>query len=157
MSDFSHISKKERETLGKNGHQPFLMLELEVRASPAFRSLGKNSIHILLCFLGKLKFAKLNKNEKKRGKRLNRKCLNGDELVMTYVELQNPPWNFGQGTIRRAFAELREKGFIEIVYRGGACKQDKNIYKISNNWRLWREGNNYDKRVKDAHRGYQKH
>jgi len=74
---------------------------------------------------------------------------------MTYKELEASPFNFHQEQIRRNFKTLLSRGFIKKVHQGGGFKKDKNIYGISDNWRLWEPGKDFSPKKKDVKRGYQ--
>ena len=74
---------------------------------------------------------------------------------MTYVELKNEPFNYHPEMIRRSLKTLLSRGFIKIVHQGGGYKKDKNIYGISDNWRIWEPGKDFSPKKKDAKRGFQ--
>ena len=60
--------------------------------------------------------------------------------------------------LKRAFDELLGKGFLRIVHQGGAYRQDKSIYKLSDEWVFWQPGMILNKRsTSDLKRGFQKH
>lgn len=95
------------------------------------------------------------------------KCTNEDSITMTYIELENI-YNRGQENrhlpksdgirrprIIRAIDELLAKGFIKIISRGGAYKQDKSVYGLSDQWRWWSSGVVFNTRTKEPRRGYQ--
>ena len=62
-----------------------------------------------------------------------------------------------QPRLSRAFDQLLEKGFITCKYQGGGYKQDKSLYALSENWRLWKTGMIFEQRKKDTvQRGFRK-
>lgn len=75
-------------------------------------------------------------------------CLNCRNITLTYKELENlhgeglngKPSGISRGSIARGIKELMAKGFIEIVRQGGAYQQDKTIYGLTNEWKLWVPG-----------------
>ena len=89
---------------------------------------------------------------------------------MTYAELENifnhgKQNDFGNKKIAgisrpriiRAIDELLAKGFIEIVHQGGAFQQDKSIYALIDDWRIWHKGAVFGKRPRDIRtRGFRK-
>jgi hypothetical protein len=96
---------------------------------------------------------------------------NTQKLTMPYIELENI-FNKGKrnqfdvlkkkdgissARIKRGIEELLAKGFIKIVHQGGAYKQDKSIYALSENWRIWHKGAVFEERPIDKRtRGYRK-
>lgn len=71
--------------------------------------------------------------------------LNKRNITMTYKELENlfgegvdgKPRGVSRGSVTRAIKDLLAKGFIEIVRPGGAFKQDKTIYGLTDDWKWW--------------------
>ena len=49
----------------------------------------------------------------------------------------------------RAIDQLLAKGFLSIVNPGGTFRQDKAVYKLSDNWMLWQPGLSFETRVKE--------
>jgi hypothetical protein len=82
-------------------------------------------------------------------------CVNPDEICMTYKELEAPPFEYHPEQIRRNLKTLLARGFIKKIYQGGRWKKDKNVYGISDNWRIWEPGKDFSPKKKDVKRGYQ--
>ena len=139
--------KQIRRQLSRNGYGKYTSIETEMVVSKAFMSLNGSCKNLLLLFLlkRKLKFQK--------GKVPI--CLNPDEICMTYKELENEPFNLHPEQIRRNFKILRSRGFIKIMHQGGAYKKDKNVYGLSDNWRIWGPDQDFSPKKKDVKRGYQ--
>ena len=57
--------------------------------------------------------------------------------------------------VRRSLKTLLVRGFLKIVHQGGGYKKDKNIYGISDNWRIWEPGKDFSPKTKDVKRGFQ--
>jgi hypothetical protein len=127
----------------------------DVYLSKAFHSLKGFAPQLLILFLAKRDID--NKHN----------CTNADNITMTYIELENI-YNRGQENkhlsdndgitrprIIRAIDELLAKGFIKIISRGGAYKQDKTIFGLSEQWRWWSDGVVFNTRSKEPRRGYQ--
>ena len=144
-----------RKGKGKSG----TYIEREMFMSRAFHSLTGFAPQLLILFLGKRTIKLEN------GKYV---CINLDSLTMTYVELENiynrgnqrkhiPVDGISRPRITRALDDLLAKGFIKIINHGGAYKQDKTIYALTNDWILWQPGQVIYKRPKDTRwRGYRK-
>ena len=131
-------------------------VEREMFMSRAYLSLSGFAPQLLILFLGKRDFNS------------QRECKNKGNITMTYAELENI-FNRGKRSqfggkekdgitrprIIRAIDELLAKGFIQIVHQGGAYKQDKSIFALSEDWRIWHPGVVFSERKKDTRtRGY---
>jgi hypothetical protein len=130
-------------------------LERDLFNSRAFWALRGAAPQLLIRFLGKRDIGNDGNG--------HYKVKNAHNITMTYLELENlwtkKPKGKVEGIERkriiRAIDELLAKGFIEIIHRGGAYQQDKTIYALSENWRLWREGMICSKRSKETRqKGY---
>ena len=142
------LSRKQiKKQLSKNGYGKYTPIEIDMITSEAFLTLNGSCKNLLLLILGKrrLKFKKKKVPV----------CINSDEIIMTYKELEAPPFNFHPEQIRRNFKILLSRGFIKKVYQGGGFKKDKNIYGISDNWRIWEPEKDFSPKKKDVKRGYQ--
>ncbi len=62
-----------------------------------------------------------------------------NRFTLTYKELEN--YNITHSLAVRAFDELLEKGFIKKTNPGGAYKQDKAVYALTDDWQTWKPGN----------------
>jgi hypothetical protein len=135
---------------------PGTWIERETFESKAFLSLRGFAPQLLILMLSKRQFTKY---KMKSGKE-KRICTNCDSLNFTYTEAQKYGKNKYKITIprlKRAFNDLLEKGFIRIIHQGGAYKQDKSIYGLSDEWVFWQPGANFNnKRNSDIKRGFQK-
>jgi len=116
-----------------------LYLEREMLKSKAFLTLSGFAPQLLLLILEKRVVVK----QGRRGKE-SWNCLNKDSINMTYTELEK--YKITQPRATRAFDQLLERGFICINNPGGGYKQDKAIYGLSENWRIWQPGMTFDKR-----------
>lgn len=133
-------------------------IDREMYTSKAYMALGvdgqyrsKFSVKLLILFLDKRRF-EYRKNRKGKKKYV---CTNADNITLTYNELKKE-YGWIHQTIARAIDELLEKGFIEIVERGGAYQRHKTVYKLSDNWCIWQEGTVFATREKDVKRGFQR-
>ena len=135
--------------------KPGTWIEREMAMSRAFLHLRGFAPQLLILFLSK-----------RHIKRTTKECTNLSDLTMTYAELENihnrgfmghalPKDGISRPRIIRALDELLAKGFIEIVRRGGAYKQDKSVYGLTEGWRTWRPGSVIQARVNETRvRGY---
>ena len=123
---------------------PGTWIERDLFGSTAFNSLKGWAPQLLILFYAKRRFEKHGRNGKEK-----RICINADALVFTYVEAKQ---RFGitQPRFTRAIDELLGKGFVSIKHAGGAFQQDKTIYSLSDQWRLWRPGMVIFSRQKDS-------
>jgi hypothetical protein len=128
------------------------MLDSEMFLHPAFLTLNGFSTSLLILFLGKRKFENV---KTRKGEKARKVCVNGDNLTMTYKELEAEPFEFSRSQINRGIDTLLARGFIEIKHHGGGYQKDKTIYALSDKWRLWAPGKIIYQRSKDAKRGYQ--
>ena len=141
--------KRVKTQLGRNGYGKYTNIETEMIISDAFMSLNGSAKTILMLFLLKRKGWKFKKGKAPEWVNPNQ------EINMTWIELESEPFNFHPEQIRRNMHTLRERGFVEVSHIGGAFKKDKNTYKLSNNWRLWSPGRNFDNKEKPLKRGFQ--
>ena len=136
--------------------------EREMFTSRAYLELTGFASQLLVLFLAKRDIDK------------ERKVRNKNSITMTYIELENfyqrreanlkgsrqyeksnLPKGISRPRITRAIEKLLAHGFIKIVHRGGAYHQDKTIYALTDDWRLWRPGMVIRKREPDTRkRGY---
>ena len=126
----------------------------DISLSRAYHSLKGFAPQLLILFL-----TKRDIDHKHR-------CLNANNITMTYIELENI-YNAGQENknlpidgisrprISRALDDLLAKGFIKIISHGGGYKRDKTIYGLSDQWRLWHKGMVCNTRPKEPKKGYQ--
>lgn len=142
------LSRKQiKKQLSRNGIGKYTSIETEMIVSKAFWTLNGTCKNVLLLFLLKRKL-----NFKKGQTPI---CTNPDEICMTYKELTSEPFNLHPEQVRRTLRTLRVRGFIKIIHQGGAYKKDKNIYGMSENWRIWQPGQDFSSQRKDVKRGYQ--
>jgi len=139
--------KQLRRQLSRNGYGKYTSIETDMVISEAFRTLNGSCKNLLMLFLIK-RYFKFEKGKIPI-------CINSDEICMTYKELEAPPFEYHREQIRRNFKTLLARGFIKKMYQGGRCKKDKNVYGISDNWRIWKEGMDFSSKKKDVKRGYQ--
>ncbi len=119
--------------------------------SKAYLSLRGFAPQLLTLILGKRWFDNVGRKGKEK-----RICTNCDALTFTYLEAENK-YGITKTRLSRAFDELLAKGFLTIKHQGGAYKQDKSIYSLTEKWTIWRPGTVFDKREKDpVQRGWRK-
>ena len=119
--------------------------------SKAYLSLRGFAPQLLTLILGKRWFDKVGRKGKEK-----RICTNCDALTFTYLEAEKK-YGITKTRLSRAFDELLAKGFLIIKHQGGAYKQDKSIYSLTEKWTIWRPGTVFDKREKDpVQRGWRK-
>lgn len=142
MSNTNKRSKKwwTKEAAGTYIHRDLFQ-------SKAFIALKGVAPQLLVLILGKRDFKGID------GKKT---CMNADKLPFTYIEAKEK-FGITQPRFTRAIDDLLAKGFITVKHQGGAYQQDKTIYGLSENWRLWHPEVVFEKRVKDiCQRGFRK-
>jgi hypothetical protein len=122
----------------------------EILESEAYLSLKGAAPQVLTLMLLKRQF---EKHKLKKG-RVDSVCVNGDSLTFTYIEAEKK-YGITQPRLTRAIDELLAKGFITRRHHGGAYKQDKAIYGLSDKYLFWKPGVVIEVREKDpAQRGF---
>jgi hypothetical protein len=130
---------------------PGTWLERDLFQSKAYLSLRGFAPQLLTLLLAKRQFSTVGKkgHEKKI-------CLNCDSLVLTYIEAEKK-YGITKPRLTRGYDELLAKGFLTCKHQGGAYKQDKSVYALSEQWRIWRPGSIIEKREIDTvQRGFRK-
>jgi hypothetical protein len=95
-----------------------IYFERDLYLSPAFLSLGKNSIKVLIAFL-----------DAAQG--------NGSgELSIPYNVLEEV-YKIPRSGISRAIGELQQKKILKLVHQGGIGQGDRNRYSLSEDYILW--------------------
>ena len=136
---------KKKKWAGKEAAGTYI--HREVYESKAFLALSGAAPQILIIIFGKRNFQGVD------GKKT---CTNCDNLSFTYIEAQKK-YGITQPRFTRAIDELLVKGFITVKHPGGAYQQDKTIYALSDQWKIWIPGKVFEQRVKDiCRRGYRK-
>ena len=113
-----------------------IFIERELYQSPAFLSLRKNSLKILIALLDNRKREAPKYAKDKKGRSRKPQFINLDRLEIPYGMLEKV-YKINRSSIPAAIDELLAKGFISISYHGGAWKHDKSKYAWSNNYLLW--------------------
>ena len=139
-----NIQFREKKHIGR-GKGTFI--ERNLFESTAFISLRGVAPQMLVYFLGKREFRKIQKKSQVRT------CENEDNLKFTYIELKK--LGITQPRATRGFDELLGKGFITIKHHGGGFQKDQNIYALSSQWLRWRKGIVFEKRPLVMKRGFQ--
>ena len=122
-------------------------LHRDLFESKAFMALKGVAPQLLVILMGKRYFTELN------GKKT---CTNADSLSFSYIEAKNK-YGITQPRFTRGIDELMAKGFITIKHLGGAYKQDKTVYSLSEEWLFWRPGRVCAERLRDTcQRGFRK-
>lgn len=113
---------------------PGTWVEREMLESKAYLALRGFAPQLLILFLAKRQFIRQGKPGKEK-----RICINTDSICFTYLEAKKK-YGISKPRFTRAIEDLMAKGFIKIVHQGGAYKQDKSIYSLSEQWCIWHEG-----------------
>jgi hypothetical protein len=93
----------------------------ELYLSPAFLSLKKNSIKLIIALLDL---------QERSG---------ADEIEASYSYLVSS-FRINRGSLPGAFDELLGKGFVQLAHHGGNHKHDKNRYRLSDDYLGWQSG-----------------
>ena len=132
-----------------------IYIERELYQSLAFLSLGKNAIKVLFALLDNRKKEPPGKATDKKGNKRKPKFTNLNNLIIPYGTLEKV-YRISRSNIPTAIDELLAKGFLRIIYHGGAYKHDMSIYGLSDNYLLWQKDSKpFEIRPKQSKRGYQ--
>jgi hypothetical protein len=124
-------------------------IERSLMESKAFLSLRGFAPQLLILILAKRQFQRVGRKGKEE-----RICINGDSITFTYKEAK-AKYGLSVPKVFRAVDELLAKGFLSIRHHGGAYKQDKTLYALSNRWTTWTPGSVFERRPRDpVKRGY---
>lgn len=141
------MSKNKSKKKWRTKESPGTYIHRDLFESKAFIALKGVAPQLLILILGKRYF---------KGVDGKKSCINCDNISFTYIEAREK-YGITQPRFTRAIDDLLAKGFIVIKHRGGAYQQDKTIYGLSENWRLWRPGTVFEERIKDiCQRGFRK-
>jgi hypothetical protein len=137
--------------MGKYKFPSGTWFESDMAESEAHNSLKGWAPQLLIHFLRKRQFKKI-----KVGKKDKRICTNSKSITLTQIEAEKK-YGVTQPRFNRAVDDLLAKGFLTIEHQGGAYRQDKTIYAVSENWRIWKPGMVFETREKDPiPRGWRK-
>lgn len=132
-----------------------IFIERELYQSEAFLSLGKNAIKVLFALLDNRKQEPQRKAKNKKSGKQKPKFINLNSLEIPYGTLEKV-YKINRSSIPKAIDELLAKGFIKIIYHGGACKHDKSKYALSDNYLFWTPNTApFEMRSKREKHGYQ--
>ena len=108
-------------------------IEADMFASEAYRTLPASAMWVLQRFHQKMKWTTM-----KRG-RENYRIYERNGLRFPYSEARDYGWS--DATFYRAIRALCDRGFIDIIHRGGAFGvssfKDYSTYSMSERWRKW--------------------
>lgn len=123
--------------------------------SEAYFSLNRTAMIILNAFLDARKQNPNSKSKNKKQKRKEPDFINLHDMEMPYETLVKK-YKLNRSSIPRGFDDLMAKGFIKIVYHGGAWKHDKTRYALIDDYLTWKPWMApMHKRPKRIKRGYQ--
>ncbi len=109
-----------------------VVFEQRLLKSKAYRSLRKpTSYFVFAIFMTKRQLAKVGRQGRKHWD-----ITNNGEIEFTYIEAKKE-YGISNGAFRDAIDELIEKGFIDITATGMGVHKVKNLYSISDRWRLY--------------------
>jgi hypothetical protein len=123
---------------------PGTWLNSEMAESKACLALKGIAPQLLSLFLLKRRFDRVGRKGEKKYL-----CTNSESISFTYIEAKDK-YEITKSRFSRAIDELLAKGFITIIHRGGSFKQDKTIYGLSENWRIWQPGVVFEARERET-------
>lgn len=128
---------------------PGTWIERDMFESPAYLALRGLAPQLLILILGKRHIVSAGRKGKQK-----RICTNHDTLSFTYIEAEKK-YGITKARLARAIDDLLAKGFLTIKHQGGAYRQDKTIYALSNKWTLWSPRTVFEERKLDpVQRGF---
>ena len=109
-----------------------VVFEQRLLKSKAYRSLRKPTSFIVFgVFMTKRQLAKVGRSGKERWE-----ITNNGEIEFTFPEAEKE-YGISSSAFTKAIDELREKGFIDIAATGMGVHKVKNLYSISDRWKLY--------------------
>ena len=109
-----------------------VFIEKRLLKSKAYRSLKTPTAYFVLgIFWTKRQMIRVRHSGRKEYD-----IANNGEIVFTYKEAGGA-YGITGGTFRNAIDELRDKGFIDIAESGAGVQETKNLYAISERWKLY--------------------
>lgn len=115
---------------GERGEKPFILLDKDMHRSPAFRSLTRSGLLVLL------EFRNLCIIKSKSADKVNVRYIeNNGKLRLTFEEAD--ALGFSRASFARAIQELMDSGFLSIAYQGSGLHRDPNLYNLDDRWRKW--------------------
>ena len=130
--------------MGKKKFPGKIWIDREMIQSKAFLALRGFAPQLLMLVFGKRQFEKQGRKGKEKWV-----CINGDSINITYTEFKNT-YGISKPKLTRAKDDLLAKGFLSIIRQGGTFRQDKGVYKLSDNWCIWRPGMIFETRERDT-------
>jgi hypothetical protein len=121
-------------------------LPAEIIESRAFIALGGVAAQVLTAIMLKRRFEKIY--GRKRGDPKKTICVNGNELTLTYSEVERR-YGIKKCRFLRAIDELLAKGFITCTHQGGGYKRDKSTYALIESYQQWKPGVVFERRQFD--------
>jgi len=118
--------------MSKGNKSAQIWFSKQLLESKAFRALRTATAYkVLAMFYIKRQYSKTGRQGKERWE-----IINNGQIESTYPEAKKK-LDITDGTFRNAIDELRKKGFINIAEYGGGLNKSKNLYEISDRWKLY--------------------
>lgn len=143
----AHVTKRSRPDLDWREKPQGIYLAFELFQSDAFRSLSKLETDLLL-FIYTRRLYPMSKGKKKGLAVDYWNPSNGYQMTIPFCAIKSffhKPNSMKKSapvdsTITRAIRKLMHVGFLSVVEMGGNGKGDMTVYRLENNWRIWRDG-----------------
>ena len=121
--------------------EPKIYILREMAESPAFRSLSRVGLLMLMDFLGKRRMVATGRKATKGRRSTGRQyvCENNGRIQFPYSEAVDKEYSRKQ--FRNGIDELQEKGFIDITHLGSGGRKpidgngDAHMYLVDDRWR----------------------
>lgn len=118
--------------MGKYRSSTGVFFEKKLLRSKAYRSLRKpTSYFVLGIFLTKRKMIQVGRKGKEQWA-----IDNNGEITFSYKEAKQR-YGISYSAFRNAIDELRKKGFLDVVVSGAGVHKVKNLYSLSDRWKLY--------------------
>lgn len=118
--------------MAKNYKSSQIYFARQLLESKAFKKIKTANTHKVLAMFW------IRRQCKRTGRQGKEKFIitNNGEIEFTYPEAKNK-LQITSATFRNSIDELRALGFIDIAEYGGGLHKSKNLYSISNRWKLY--------------------
>ena len=130
--------------MGKKKLPGKIWIDRDMSQSKAYLALRGFAPQLLILVLGKRQYEKRGRKGKEKWV-----IVNGDKINITYTEFKSK-YKITQPRLTNAIDHLLAKGFISIIRPGGTYRQDKAVYKLSDNWIIWQPGMVFETRDRDS-------
>lgn len=121
----------------------YTMVAIELLQSDAFKVLTRLEVAILLFILQKRRYPSRRERQRRNSKiKFDYwRPINAERITVTLNEMDEfygEDKMVSRSTLQRASKKLMKVGFLDVVEMGGNGQGDAHIFRLTNEWRMWR-------------------